>query len=258
MLGLVRTLQEAGLRVAVFKPVSEDLCAYEVPNGYVSLSALHLMAAADISPCGEVNPVLSVPTLNNQTEIWLLGRYLGTVSRLGRDMPLLDELPISVQDEIEQVTWQCLEKIGVDADVVIVEGSGGASDLTILQAWDLANVTVARRATAAILIARASNGGAIASLAGTVSLLDEEVGSKVRGLGLSDVCHRQKEILVAGEDIARKIGKTYLGAVPYLALPKKWQQQEPDSSEAEENYLNIATAFKENINIAQLLEWVGL
>lgn len=256
--GLVRALRDAGLRVSIFKAVSEDAPGHTVQGGLVSLAALHLMAAAGLGPHGTMNPVLLVPTRDNMAEVWLRGRRMGEVARLGRDLSLLCDLPPRLQEEIRGVALESLDAVSAGADVVISEGAGGATDLTLLGAWDLANVTVAARASASVLVSRASKGGALAGLVGTAQLLDENVRPALKGLALNDVRHRLRESVAAGRRVGAELGLNFLGAVPWLPFFDGRAQHAPYTRESDEDHSVLAEAMRRNIAMSDILGWVSL
>jgi adenosylcobyric acid synthase len=256
--GLARALREAGFQVSVFKAVSEDVSGYEVAGGRVSLAALHLMAAAGRSPNGIMNPVLMVPVENNLAEVWLRGRRVGEVARLGRDISLLDDLNVSLQEEIMFGAIESLKEVSAEADIVIAEGAGGATDLTLLGAWDLANVTIAAEASTSVMVARASKGGALASLAGTVRLLDESVRPSLRGVALNDVRHRLDETVTAGRRIASELSVEFLGATPWLPFFEGRGQHAPFTRESDEDHMILAQSMDRSISMTDILEWMNL
>src|SRR5262245_18153214 len=92
-MGLARALREEGVRVAVYKPVGEDHVGREIPGGMASTGAMHLMAASENAPHRPANPVVIIPTAPNRCNVLLYGEELGEVARLGRDMPILADLP---------------------------------------------------------------------------------------------------------------------------------------------------------------------
>jgi cobyric acid synthase len=256
--GLLRALRESGLKPAAFKAVSEDSVGFEVPEGRVSLAALHLMSAAGREPSGFTNPVLTIPTHNNRSEVWLLGRYVGEVSRLGRDMPLLSDLSPEIQDEISQTTFECLRKVAEESDVVIAEGSGGATDLSLMGLWDIANIDVSRHATAIVIVARASQGGAIACVRGTVSLLGRQFEQNLRGFAFNDVRCLGSEFNQTGKCAGSEFNLTYLGATPWLSFFDGREQYAPYTTESEEDHQVLGQAFRESVSLSNILEWLDL
>lgn len=256
--GLVRALRDAGYRVAPFKAVSEDEHGHEVPGGVVSNSAMHLMAASGRKPSGNMNPVVLVPTGVNCATVILLGEIVGEVHRIGRDMVFLDDLAPSIQRRIDQVTLDCLASVEREADIVVAEGSGGATDLSILDAWDLANVRVAMQARATVLIARASSGGGLASLEGVVRHMDKGVRSSLRGIALTDVRVRQSSFVAAGKRLSHEMGVTFLGATPWISFFEGRPPYAPYTPESDQDHLVLAKSLWEGLAHDELLNWIGL
>ena len=130
--GLIRALLNRGLRVAPFKAISEDKAGFDIKGGRISISALHLIAAARLKPDGVYNPILIVPVENNMASVYLKGTYLGEVPGLGRDTYFLDNLGTEKLRLIRQTVFECLRQLRLQYDVVVSEVAGSAVDLTIL------------------------------------------------------------------------------------------------------------------------------
>lgn len=252
VVALVRALRDAGLRVAVFKPVGEGT-ATEASAG-IGLSALHLAAAAGSRAHSAINPVVAVPTRPDEAEVWLRGRRIGRAPRLGRDVVVLDDL----RTDVEQEVLICLDEVASGADFVVSEGAGGATDLGVVGAWDIANTGLAERAGASVLVARASQGGALAALAGTIELLPDFARRTLRGLALNDVRHRMAAMIAAGRRIADNAGVSFLGAVPYLHSLAERPSHAPFTRESNEDHAILARALRESLDLDALLRSVEL
>jgi cobyric acid synthase len=252
VVALVRALRDAGLRVSVFKPVGEG-SAEEAAEG-IGLGARHLAAAAGLRVHSAINPIVAVPTQPDQAEVWLRGRLIGRAPRLGRDVVVLDDLRAEVEGEI----FRSLKETASDADLIVSEGAGGATDLGLLGAWDIANTGMALCASATVLVARSSQGGALASLAGTIDLLPDPARRSLRGLALNDVRHRMAETIAAARRIADNAGLRFLGAVPFVAALAERPPHAPFTQESDEDHRILARALQDNVDINALLGWMEL
>lgn len=252
VVALVRMLRDAGVRVAVFKPVGEGTAA-EASAG-IGLSASHLAAAAGSPAHSAINPVVAVPTRPDEAEVWLRGRRIGRAPRLGRDIVVLDGL----REDVEREVLNALEEVASGADLVVSEGAGGATDLGLVGAWDIANTGLAARASASVLVARSGQGGALAALAGTIDLLPAFARGSLRGLALNDVRYRMAETLAAGRRIADVAGVSFLGAMPYLPILAERPPHDPFTKESDEDHAILARALIESLDVRALLKSVEM
>src|SRR5262249_57856167 len=73
------------------------------------------------------------------------------------------------------------EKLKVEADLVLVEGAGSASEIN-LRRYDIANMGFARAAgVPVVVVGDIDRGGVIASLVGTKAVLDPDDAALVAG-----------------------------------------------------------------------------
>lgn len=252
VVALVRALRDLGLRVAVFKPVGEG-SAVEAAAG-IGLGAKHLAAAAGLEACPAINPIVAVPIGPNQADVWLRGRPIGRAPRLGRDVVVLDHM----RTEIEKEIFSCLEDISTGADIVVSEGAGGATDLWLVDAWDIANTDLSKYAGASVLVARSSKGGALAGLAGTIELMPEPARRSLRGLALNDVRHRMTATIKAASRIADNAGVSFFGAMPFVASLEERPPHDPFTPESDEDHRILSCALRESIDLEALLGCVGM
>lgn len=256
--GFIRAMRQFGLRVGVFKPISEDSAGIEVAGGCISRSAMHLAAAAGVVPCGQINPVLLSPIRPCQIAVRLLGRTVGNVRRHGRDMPLLEELGPALCQHVKETCLSAIEHLARENDLLVVEGAGGASDLTALGAMDLANVVMAERADAIVLVARGSIGGALASVVGTLDLLEPSIRDRVVGFGFNDMRISNDAMQTAARRLADSRHVCYLGAIPWIEWFEGRAKYDPFTAASDSDHLVLAEAVRINMKLDMILQKLEL
>lgn len=258
IVGLVRALREANIRVGVLKPISEDSTGHKMPDGCISNSAMHLAAAAGIKPNGLINPILIRPTRSNRAEVLLFGKRIGEVSLYGRDMPVLDELGASVCAKLEDVCVSTCERLAVNIDLLVIEGAGGMNDLALLKVVDLANLGMIRHANGFVLVARASMGGALASIAGAIGLLPPEYRKQLIGFAFNDTRACLAELCATSHQIALFNQVSFLGAVPWIEWFEGRPHYAPFTAASEDDYSILAGALRSHIDLNKILAKLGL
>ena len=124
-----------------------------------------------------------------------------------------------MQDLKPRLLPYVLESFGTikrDADVVLVEGAGSASEIN-LRKNDIANMGFARAADVpVVVIGDIDRGGVIASLVGTKAVLDAEDAKLVAGFIVNRMRGDISLFADGMEEIARRTGWPALGLVPFF------------------------------------------
>jgi adenosylcobyric acid synthase len=163
--GLARAFANRGLRVRPFKPQNMSNNAAVTPGGGEIGRAQALQARAarcDLST--DLNPVLLKPQTEVGAQIVVHGKVRGNAGAREYQRTKGDLLP----DVLESY-----QRLREDADLVLVEGAGSASEVNLRQG-DIANMGFAEATGCpVVLIGDIDRGGVIASLVGTWTLLPE-------------------------------------------------------------------------------------
>lgn len=171
--GLARAFTLRGLRVLPFKPQNMSNNAAVTDDGGEIGRAQALQARAAKVPLSvHMNPVLLKPQSEVGAQIVVQGKVRGN-AKAAEYQHLKAELMPSVLESFEHLKSQ--------ADLVLVEGAGSASEVN-LRRNDIANMGFARAANVpVVLIGDIDRGGVIASLAGTKTVVDVEDAAMIRG-----------------------------------------------------------------------------
>ncbi len=210
--GLARAFTLRGLAVRPFKPQNmSNNAAVTADGGEIGRAQALQARAARTPPSVHMNPVLLKPQSEIGAQIVVQGRVYGSAKAAAYQHMKRDLLPYVLDS---------FEKLRREADVVLVEGAGSASEVN-LRANDIANMGFAGAAKVpVILIGDIDRGGVIASIVGTKAVLAPEDATLVRGF-IVNKFRGDPALFTAGmERIAQATGWEALGLVPYFAAAR--------------------------------------
>jgi adenosylcobyric acid synthase len=206
--GFARVFARRGLRVRPFKPQNMSNNAAVTPDGGEIGRAQALQARAARVPVSvHMNPVLLKPQSDIGAQLVVQGRMVGNT--WARDYQGIKAgLLASVLDSFG--------RLGADADLVLVEGAGSASEVN-LRAHDIANMGFARAADVpVVLVGDIDRGGVIASLVGTKAVIDPDDAAMIAGF-IVNRFRGDPSLFADGMTlIAERTGWPALGLVPYF------------------------------------------
>jgi adenosylcobyric acid synthase len=208
---LCRIFRQDGYRVVPFKSQNMALNSFVTAGGGEMGRAQVLQAqACGLAPEVEMNPVLLKPTGNAASQVIVLGRPVGNMSardyHLGRNTDLL------------QIIEKTLAKLHREYEIIVIEGAGSPAEVN-LKDRDIANMRIARLTQAPVLLAAdIDRGGALASVVGTLALLDPEEERLVRGIIINKFRGDRSLLEPALSFLEQRTGKPVLGVLPYLNL----------------------------------------
>ena len=207
--GLARALHRRGLRVRPFKPQNMSNNAAVTEDGGEIGRAQALQArAAGVRPSVHMNPVLLKPQSEIGSQVVVQGRVVGN-ARAREYQTMKPGLMPHVLDSFA--------RIRTDADIVLVEGAGSASEVN-LRAGDIANMGFARAAgVPVIVVGDIDRGGVIASLVGTHAVLDPADRAMVAGFVVNRMRGDASLFADGMRNIAAHTGWPALGLVPFFA-----------------------------------------
>ena len=207
--GLCRIFFRAGCKVAPFKAQNMALNSYVTADGLEMGRAQVAQAeAAGILPRVEMNPVLLKPTGNASSQVIINGRAIGVMSAAeyhnGYSLKAFDAVKAALQ------------KLSAEFDTIIIEGAGSPAEVN-LKANDIVNMRVAKYLNAPVLlVADIDRGGALASIVGTLELLDDDERALVKGLVINKFRGDVRLFLSAVEFLEHKTKKPVLGILPHI------------------------------------------
>ncbi|MGM0471777.1 MAG: cobyric acid synthase [Bacillota bacterium] len=205
---LCRIFAEDGYQVAPFKGWNMSLNSYVTKSGgEIGIAQAIQADAANIEPTVEMQPFLLKPEGNGRTQIIKRGSVWTTLSLKQQDSDYRQEVLAEIEDSLTQLC--------TDYEVVVLEGAGSPAEINIKEE-DLANMSVARlKETPVLLVADIDRGGALASVVGTLELLEPEERQLVAGVILNKF-RGARELLDSGiEVIEAETGVPVVGVIPY-------------------------------------------
>ncbi|MCK8826478.1 cobyric acid synthase [Natroniella acetigena] len=206
---LCRIFAEDGYRVAPFKAWNMALNSYVTKDGGEIGRAQAVQAkAAGVEINVDMQPFLVKPKGGGLSQIIVRGTPIGD---RGLDRKNEDYIDWAVE-----IIDQSLTALGQDYQVLVIEGAGAAAEINIKD-QDLANMRIAKlNQTPVLLVADVDRGGALASVVGTLKLLEPEERKLVKGIILNKF-RGDYELLKPGLDILEeKTGKPIVGVIPYF------------------------------------------
>ena len=207
--GLCRHFANTGLSVRPFKPQNMSNNAAVTDDGGEIGRAQAMQALACRTPTSvHMNPVLLKPETETGSQVIVQGQRFGSMRAREYGTHKAELLP-RVLDSFD--------KVGRDADLVIVEGAGSPAEVN-LRAGDIANMGFAAAADIpVVIVGDIDRGGVIASLVGTGAVLDSADRDLIRGF-LINKFRGDTSLFAEGMTmIEEATGWTGLGILPWFA-----------------------------------------
>lgn len=206
---LCRIFHQQGRKVVPFKAQNMALNSYVTKDGKEMGRAQVAQAeAAGLEPMVDMNPVLLKPTGNSCSQVILMGVPVGNMSAA--------EYHQGYSLKAFETVKEALGRLVLAYDTLVIEGAGSPAEIN-LKENDIVNMRVAKYLQAPVLlIADIDRGGALASLVGTLELLDEEERALVKGLIINKFRGDVRLLMPAVEFLEKKTGKPVLGIVPHI------------------------------------------
>ena len=206
--GLCRAFADRGLRVAPFKPQNmSNNAAVTADGGEIGRAQALQARAARRDPLTAMNPVLLTPEHESGAQLIVRGRRVGSYTARD-DWKMRAEL-------LPQVV-AAYHELAADADLVLVEGAGSASEVN-LRATDIANFGFARAVEIPVLLAGdIDRGGVIASVVGTFAVIAPEDAALIRATIINKF-RGDPSLFEDGKAlIAQHTGVPCLGPIPFF------------------------------------------
>ena len=200
---LCRIFYRKGFKTVPFKAQNMALNSYVTKWGdEIGRAQVAQAEAAGIDPIVQMNPVLLKPTGNQSSQVVLMGKPVGVYSA----KEYHTKYSLTALDKVKE----SIDFLDSNFDMMVIEGAGSPAEVN-LKANDIVNMRIAKMTQAPVfLIADIDRGGAIASIVGTLELLEPEgiVINKFRG----DI----KLLEPALTFIEEKTGKKVVGVIPAI------------------------------------------
>lgn len=206
--GLCRLFTEQGLRVRPFKPQNmSNNAAVTADCGEIGRAQALQARACRVPPTVHMNPVLLKPQSETGAQIIVQGQMRGSAG--ARDYQ-------AIKSGLMPAVLESLAILRRDADLVLVEGAGSASEVNLRQN-DIANMGFAAAADApVILIGDIDRGGVIASLVGTGAVAEPQDAARIKGFIVNKMRGDISLFADGMRFIEQRTGWAPLGLVPWF------------------------------------------
>ena len=211
--GLCRALANRGLSVAPFKPQNmSNNAAVTADGGEIGRAQALQARAARRDPVTAMNPVLLKPEGETGSQVVVRGQRRTSLSARQYWADRAQLMP---------EVLAAFRELAASADIVLVEGAGSASEVNLRQG-DIANFGFARAANVpVVLIGDIHRGGVIASIVGTLGVIEPADAALVRA-SLINRFFGDPSIFEAGKHFLQsRTGLAVFGPVPHFAAATK-------------------------------------
>ncbi len=253
---LCRIFSDKGYNVAPFKSQNMSNFAYVTPDFEISRAqAIQAIAArCDITP--DLNPILLKPLGNYYSMVYLNGKRY-------KKMHAKDYYEKFVNSEGIKNASRSLKILQKNFDLIILEGAGSPAEIN-LQKFDIANMKMAQKANASVLlISDIDKGGSFASIVGTMALIEKKYQKLVKGF-IFNKFRGDIDVLKPGFQKLKNITKIpVIGTIPMVTLnlpeedslnakPKDIAWTKKNISKINNELNKFAKTVKSNIDIKSI------
>ena len=250
---LCRIFSDKGYSVAPFKSQNMSNFAYITPDFEISRAqAIQAFGArCDITP--DLNPILLKPVGNYSSIVYLNGKRF-------KKMHAQEYYEKFVNIEGMKIATKSLKTLQKNFDLVIMEGAGSPAEIN-LQKYDIANMKIAKKANAdVLLVTDIDKGGSFASLVGTMNLIDKKYQKLVKGF-IFNKFRGDIDVLKPGFKKLKNITKIpTFGTIPLISLnlpeedslnvkPKHITWSKKNISKIDDELNKLSKIVKSNIDI---------
>ena len=207
--GLARLLARRGITVRPFKPQNmSNNAAVTADGGEIGRAQALQARACGVAPSVHMNPVLLKPQTDMGSQVVVQGKVFGAAK--ARDY-------YGLKPRLLPKVLESFDRLREAADVVLVEGAGSPAEVN-LRAGDIANMGFAEAADVpVVLVADIDRGGVLASLYGTVSLLEPEERDRIKGY-IVNKFRGDKSLFDSAVDVLHaRTGLPCFGVLPWFA-----------------------------------------
>ena len=208
---LCRIFSDKGYKVAPFKSQNMSNFGYATPDFEISRAQVIQAIAARCKIEPDLNPIMLKPLGNYSSLVYLNGKRY-------KKMHAKDYYSNFVNTKGIKAATDSLFRLQNNYDLVILEGAGSPAEIN-LQKYDIANMKIAQKANASVLlVADIDKGGSFASLVGTMALIEKKYQKLIKGFVLNKF-RGDIDVLKPGFRKIKQLTKIpVLGTIPMLKM----------------------------------------
>jgi len=253
---LCRIFSDKGYNVAPYKSQNMSNFAYITPDFEISRAQAIQAIAARCDIISDLNPILLKPLGNYYSLVYLNGKRY-------KKMHAKDYYEKFVNSEGIKIASRSLKILQKNFDLIILEGAGSPAEIN-LQKFDIANMKIAQKANASVLlVSDIDKGGSFASIVGTMSLIEKKYQKLVKGFVFNKF-RGDINVLKPGFQKLKNITKIpVIGTIPMMTLdlpeedslnakPKEIAWTKKNISKIDNELNKLAKTVKSNIDIKSI------
>lgn len=208
---LCRIFSDKGYRVVPFKSQNMSNFSYITPKFEISRAQAIQAIGARCDISSDLNPILLKPIGNYYSIVYLNGK-------LYKKMHAKDYYEKFANYEGFNNASRSLSVLQKNFDLVILEGAGSPAEIN-LQKFDIANMRIAQKANASVLlVSDIDRGGSFASIIGTMELIERKYKKLVKGFVFNKF-RGDVSILKSGFKKLKNITNTpIIGTIPIMPI----------------------------------------
>jgi adenosylcobyric acid synthase len=208
---LCRIFSDKGYSVAPFKSQNMSNFAYITPDFEISRAQAIQAFGARCIITPDLNPILLKPVGNYSSIVYLNGKRF-------KKMHAKEYYEKFVNNEGIKLASKSLKTLQKNFDLIIMEGAGSPAEIN-LQKYDIANMKIAKKANAnVLLITDIDKGGSFASIVGTMALIEKNYQKLVKGF-IFNKFRGDINVLTPGFQKLKNITKIpVMGTIPLISL----------------------------------------
>ena len=253
---LCRIFSDKGYSVAPFKSQNMSNFAYITPKFEISRAQAIQAIGSRCKITPDLNPILLKPIGNYNSIVYLNGKRY-------KKMHAKEYYEKFVNTDGIRIASKSLKILQKNFDLVILEGAGSPAEIN-LQKFDIANMKIAQKAKASVLlVSDIDRGGSFASFVGTMALIEKKYQKLVKGF-IFNKFRGDLDVLKPGFQKLKNITKKpVLGTIPLMTLdlpeedslnarPKKIQWTKKNISKIDNELDRLAKIVKSSIAIKDI------
>ncbi len=253
---LCRIFSDRGYHVAPYKSQNMSNFAYITPDFEISRAQAIQAIAARCNITPDLNPILLKPLGNYYSMVYLNGKRY-------KKMHAKDYYEKFVNSEGIKIASRSLKTLQKNFDLIILEGAGSPAEIN-LQKFDIANMKMAQKANASVLlVSDIDKGGSFASIVGTMALIEKKYQKLVKGFVFNKF-RGDIDVLKPGFQKLKNITKIpVMGTIPMITLnlpeedslnakPKDIAWTKKNISKIDNELNKLAKTVKSNIDIKSI------
>jgi len=250
---LCRIFSDKGYNVVPFKSQNMSNFGYATPDFEISRAQAIQAIAARCKIESDLNPIMLKPLGNYYSTVYLNGKRY-------KKMHAKEYYAKFVKSKGIKAATDSLSRLKKNYDLIILEGAGSPAEIN-LQKYDIANMQIAQKANASVLlVSDIDKGGSFASIVGTMVLIEKKYQKLVKGFVFNKF-RGDIDILKPGFRKLKQITKIpVLGTIPMIkmnlpeedsldAKPKEIAWTKNNISKIDKELDKLAKTVKNNLDI---------